>query len=70
MSHPFKQSEVDVHTHYKISQALVEMLDKKCNLSSLLRLSVKKKIETYIRNTCGIEDINQSFRDWVKKKAI
>lgn len=65
MDHPFSGSYTDIKNHYLISQALVEMLDKKCDLSRLLRLSVNRKLMTYIHNTCQIKDINQSFQTWI-----
>jgi glucose/arabinose dehydrogenase len=70
MGHPFKNPDIDVNVHYRVSQALVEMLEDKCDLKKLLRLSVRKKIETYIQRTCGIQDINQSFRQWIDSKAL
>ncbi len=70
MGHPYQGGKVDIHLHYKVSQALVEMLDDRCDLSRLLRLSVQRKIETFIRQTCGISDINAEFKKWIKKKAL
>ncbi len=67
LGHPFKGAQTNIHLQYKISQALVEMLDDKCDLDRLLRLSVRKKIETYIRNTCGITNINDDFKEWLSK---
>jgi hypothetical protein len=58
-----------VSYRYKASQALAEMLDKKCDLSNLIRLSVQNKMENYIETYCEIKDLNTAFRDWVKKKA-
>lgn len=69
MSHPFRQSIVPINVHYRASQALAEMLDKKCNLERLLQLSVQRKMENYIKTYCEIDDINMAFRQWVKKKA-
>lgn len=69
MRHPFKGQNIPATLHYKLSQALVEMLDGKCNLDNLLRLSVQKKLLTYIRNTCRIKDINQAFRGWVYEQS-
>ena len=69
MGHPFKENKGDLYTHYEVSQALAEMLDKKCDLENLLRLSVKKNLEDYIRRTCEIKDINMAFKQWIKKKS-
>ncbi len=54
---------------YTASQALAEMLDKKCDLENLIRISFKRDMETYIRNTCAIQDLNSTYQEWVKKKA-
>jgi hypothetical protein len=54
---------------YKASQAFAEMLAGKCDLQNLIRLSVERKMEDYMATYCEIKDLNQAFRDWVKKKA-
>ena len=69
LEHPFKNSSVGIHLHYTISQALVEMLKKKCDLENLIRLSVERKIEDYIKSYCNITDINKEFKKWIKDKA-
>lgn len=58
-----------IRYRYKASQALAEMLDKKCDLLNLIRMSVTKKMEPYIATMCEIPDINKAFRDWVVKKS-
>jgi hypothetical protein len=68
MGHPFKGIPSEIHTQYKVSQALVEMLKKKCDLENLLRLSVERKMTDYIKTYCEIKDINQSFKEWILKK--
>lgn len=68
--HPYQQKEFSVSYHYMASQALAEMLDKKCGLDNLIRLSVQRKMEDYIDTYCEIHDINKSFQDWVKTNAI
>ncbi len=68
MEHPFRDSEVSIKTHYKVSQALVEMLDNKCNLENLIRLSVRKKMTDYIATYCEIKDINVAFNKWLLEK--
>lgn len=70
LAHPFKGSADGVNYRYKASQALAEMLDKKCDLENLIRLSVERKMEKYISTYCEIKDINQAFKEWVQKKAI
>ncbi len=69
LTHPFKQSQVSIKYHYMASQALVHMLDTKCDLENLLRLSVQRKMEDYINTFCEIPNINLAFRDWVNKKS-
>jgi hypothetical protein len=69
LAHPFKGNASLIGHRYMASQALAEMLDKKCNLEELIRLSFKRQMETYIANTCEINDLNAAFRDWVTKKA-
>ena len=69
LAHPFSGSTDGISYRYKASQAFAEMLDKKCDLDNLIRLSVERKLEDYIKRTCEIKDLNQAFQDWVKKKA-
>lgn len=69
LSHRFSGSASRVDYNYKASQALAEMLAKKCDLENLIRLSVERKMEDYIRTYCEIPDINAAFRAWVKKKS-
>jgi hypothetical protein len=69
LAHPFKGQKKDILYSYKASQALAEMLDKKCGLENLIRLSVERKMENYIVTYCEIKDLNLAFRDWVKKRA-
>ena len=70
MSHPFSnKAEVKSSVHYITSQAIVEMLDKKCDMENLLRLSVKRKMKDYIKTLCNIPDVNAEFKKWVKLKA-
>jgi hypothetical protein len=69
MAHPFKGSAALISYRYMASQAFAEMLQKKCELENLIRLSVQRKMEDYMRTYCEIKDLNVAFRDWVKKKA-
>lgn len=69
LAHPFSGSADGVIYRYKASQALAEMLSKKCDLQELIRLSVQRKMEDYIRTYCEIKDLNVAFRDWIKKNA-
>lgn len=70
MSHPYNATSVDgVHLHYVASQALAEMLAKKCDLENLLRLSVGEKLENYLATYCEIPDLNAAFRKWVADKT-
>lgn len=78
LSHPFKSLTVAgaqpagfdaPRYHYQASTALIEMIAAKCDLRDLLQLSLKKKLETYLANTCGLSDVNQEFRKWLARKA-
>lgn len=69
LAHPFKGSPALISYRYEASQALAEMLDKKCDLDNLIRISVQRDMETYIANTCEIRDLNAAFREWVSKKS-
>jgi len=69
LAHPFSGSSSEVQYRYVASQAFAEMLAKKCDLEELLRLSVTRKMEDYMKSYCEIKDLNQAFKDWVKKKA-
>ena len=70
MAHPFSGAAADVRYRYKASQAFAEMLAKKCDLEELIRLSVTRKMEDYMKSYCEIKDLNAAFHDWVKKKAL
>lgn len=69
LAHPFQGQASMIHYRYQASQALAEMLDKKCDLERLIQLSVQRKIEDYIKTYCEIPDLNAEFRDWIKKKS-
>lgn len=70
LAHPFSASSGLVSYRYKASQALAEMLDRKCGgLENLIRLSVGKKLEDYLPTACEIKDINHAFKEWVEKKS-
>ena len=69
LGHPFgqnfKATNENVRLRYMASQALAEMLDKKCDLENLIRLSVERKMEDYIKTYCEITDLNKAFRTWI-----
>lgn len=69
LAHPFSGEASLIHFRYKASQALAEMLSKKCDLENLIRLSVERKMENYIETYCEIKDINLAFRKWVESKV-
>lgn len=66
LSHPFRDP-MGWRYHYQASQALMEMIAKKCNIKDLLRLSVGKKIETYLKTYCELTDLNAEFRKWIEQ---
>lgn len=69
LSHPFSGVVSSPRYHYQASQALAEMIAKKCDMTNLLRLSVGEKMESYLPTYCEIKDLNADFKAWVKKKA-
>ena len=69
MVHKASTSRKKAQYHYIASQALAEMLAKKCDLNNLLRLSVERNMDTYIRNYCEISDLNTTFRKWVRAQS-
>lgn len=70
LAHPTQGSALNVSYLYKASQAFAEMLQKKCDLDNLLRLSVERKMEDYMKTYCEIQDINKAFRDWIQLKSL
>lgn len=69
MTHPLKGTREQAIYNYISSQALAEMLDKKCKLERLLQLSVERDMNTYIDTYCEIDDLTAEYEKWVKKKA-
>jgi len=66
LTHPFSGDAESLRYHYEASQALVEMIAKKCDLRNLLRLSVGQKMESYLDTYCQIKDLNASYQKWIK----
>ncbi len=54
--------------HYEASTALMAMLSRKCDMDDLIQLSVGRKLETYLRTACGIENIDREFKKWVESQ--
>lgn len=69
LAHPMRGTAGGIRYRYKASQALAEMLDKKCDLENLVRLSVQRNMEDYIKTYCEISDLNAAFKAWVKQQA-
>lgn len=69
LTHPYSGAVSRIHYHYIASQALAEMIAKKCDLANLLRLSVERNMEDYLSTYCEIKDLNAEFKAWVKKKG-
>ena len=67
--HPVSGSVENIHYNYMASQALAEMIAKKCDLANLLRLSVGTSMEGYLDTYCEIHDLNADFHKWVKSHA-
>lgn len=69
LSHPFTGIVSSARYHYQASQALAEMISKKCDMANLLRLSVGMNMDSYLDTYCEIKDLNADFKIWIKKKA-
>jgi len=65
--HPMKGSADDIRYSYQASQALAEMISKKCDLTNLLRLSVGHGMEAYLKTYCEIPDLNEAYKKWIEK---
>jgi len=69
LSHPLKGNPAEIRAKYMFSQALAEMIDRKCDFENLLRLSVERKLEDYLRRTCGLTDVGQELKAWVARQS-
>lgn len=69
MTHAFQGGLAAARVHYATSQAVAEMLAKKCDLMNLVRISLEGDMRIKIKNYCEIEDINKTFRSWVSTQA-
>jgi len=69
LTHPYDGDVDSIHYHYMASQALVEMIAKKCDLTNLLRLSVGRNLDAYLDTYCEIKDLNAAYQKWVKAKS-
>jgi hypothetical protein len=67
LSHPLRSS--NIRYLYDASTAVVEMIASKCSLPDLLQLSVGKKLETYLKTYCNIQDLNAEFVKWLDQKS-
>ncbi len=68
LGHPFKNTVSTPHYHYQASQALAEMIARKCDMENLLRLSVGMKMEGYLETYCEIKDVNAEFKKWIASR--
>ena len=69
LTHPARGSANEIHLRYVTAQALAEMIAKKCDLTNLMRLSVERKMDDYLKTYCEIPDLNAAYQKWVKSKA-
>ena len=69
MTHPLRGTRQQAIYKYISSQALAEMLDKKCKLERLLQLSVERNMDDYIKTYCEISDLTDTYTKWVKAQA-
>lgn len=70
LTHPFSGDLDLLHYHYEGSQALAEMIASRCDIKNLLRLSVGRKMESYLDTYCRINDLNSAFQKWIKTKTM
>ena len=68
LTHPFGKNADSVY-HYQASTAVMKMIAEKCSVTDLLQLSVGKKLESYLKTYCQIDDLDASFRSWINQKA-
>ncbi len=68
LAHPMSGNRDDILFKYETSQALAEMIAKKCDLTNLLRLSVGRNMEDYLKTYCEIPDLNEAYKKWIEKK--
>ncbi len=75
LGHPFKavytpgSPSVSAKYHYMASTAAIEMIASKCDLEQLLQLSVGKSLTSYFDTFCGIPDLDDEFKKWIKRKG-
>jgi hypothetical protein len=76
LTHPFLavssqpgEGALQARYHYAASTALMEMLSKKCQILDLLQMSVGKSVETYLDKLCGISNLDEEFKKWIKKQT-
>lgn len=68
LTHPYVEANADrIKYHYVASEALIELIAKRCDLTNLLRLSVGRGMDGYLDTYCEIKDLNAAFRDWIKR---
>lgn len=71
LSHPFTDKSIDrVRYRYAASTALMQMLASKCDVFDLIQLAVGKHLEIYIKNTCGIDDLNLALKSWIRTQSL
>lgn len=65
-ANPFQEKQYSGRYHYEASTAMMEMLSKKCDMDDLIQLSMGSKLETYLKNSCEIPDLNAEFKKWIE----
>ncbi len=78
LSHPLRRngqaapSASEVRMRYHASTALMEMLAKKCDIFDLIHLAVGKRLETYLKNACEIDEnsLVENFKNFVNRKGM
>lgn len=73
LAHPFGKDKVRsaqrLRYRYAASTALAEMIAAKCDIFDLLQLSLGRRMEPYLKNTCAIDDLDGALKTWISGKA-
>ncbi len=58
-----------VRYRYAASTALMEMIAARCDVFDLLQLALGRRMEPYLKNTCGLTDLDAALKTWIAKKS-
>lgn len=77
LSHPMAQDgegtraldAKSIRYRYVASQAFAELLNRKCSLENLVRLSVGRSVENYLATLCEVKDPVSELNRWISSKG-